>query len=466
MKLNDDCILEVLGWLSLAKIRLFSQSCKRIQGLCEGYFRRNFPEEASEAKIEVKDKVNLVYDDNVRYLHNSIENLKVVPVVPSVVRQSIDQTEYLSLTNFLKAKCLQNLNRITFMGDVLLHPFHNEISSYLQNVEIVNLMSRTISGQGGEVTFLSYCPNIKKLTLFNMVYVETVNAIFQETYHQLEHFHSMVINPMKLNTENLKMFFQHNNKIQCLVWKFVIPSYQKNDFAMNRVVDCVQIVVEQAMNLQHFFLLINSQLTKRFGDIISYFTALCDRDNFQSLEIEFDDTEAAYDVLNSHGNQLANFKQLTKIRLTGVELIELIPELRSLIHLKIIVLRDLFDHDNWLDWKNVSEQVGTQFITLPQVEELQIQGGKRKLITTYVMQFARHWSNLKRILLPECDSFNTTVHIAELNRARQKLKNACELTILTDNIDNGINVDHPLVKSKYMTFKHGFQESLFSKCCM
>lgn len=170
--------------------------------------------------------------------------------------------------------------------------------------------------------------------------------------------------------------------------------------------------------------------------------------------------------LKSHGNRLANFQQLTKIRLTGVRLIAVIPVLRSLIHLKIIVLRDLFDQDNWLDWKNVSEQVGTQFISLPQVEELQIQGGKRKLITTYVMQFARHWSNLKRILLPECDSFDTTFHIAELNRVREKLKNACELTILTDNIDDDINVDHPLVKLKYMTFKHGFEESIFSKCCM
>lgn len=232
MELNDDCISEVLEWLSLTKLRMFSQTCKRIQGLCEGYFRRNFPEVASEAKIEVIDNVNLVYDDNVRYLH-------------------------------------------------------------LQNVEIVNLMSRTISyQQGDEVTFLSYCPNIKKLTLFDMVCVETVNAIFQETYHQLEHFHSMVINPMKLNTENLKMFFQHNNKIQCLVWKFVIPTYRNDDVAVSRVVDCVQLVVEKATNLQHFFLLINSQLTKRFGYIMSYFTALCDRDNFKSLEIEFDDTEA------------------------------------------------------------------------------------------------------------------------------------------------------------------------------
>lgn len=145
--------------------------------------------------------------------------------------------------------------------------------------------------------------------------------------------------------------------------------------------------------------------------------------------MEFDNTNAAYDVLNSHKNRLFKFKQLTKIRLTGVQLSIVIPELRSLIFFKIIVLRGWFNQDNWIDWSEaeVVERYGRQYLALPQVEELQIQGGTRKLIHSYMKQLARQWLNLKRILLPECDSFDTTHHIAELNRLREKLKDACKI---------------------------------------
>lgn len=82
--------------------------------------------------------------------------------------------------------------------------------------------------------------------------------------------------------------------------------------------ECIEIVVNKALYLQHFFPLIDSALTDHFGDICRYFTVMCFRDKFNPLELEFDNLDVAYKVLECHSNQLAKFKQLTKIRLSCV----------------------------------------------------------------------------------------------------------------------------------------------------
>lgn len=81
------------------------------------------------------------------------------------------------MAEFVEAKCDRNFDKITIVvGDVL--------------VEIVKFMSST-ARDVDEAIFLKNCPNIKKLTLFDMSNGEKVKAIFQQTCRQLKHLHHL-----------------------------------------------------------------------------------------------------------------------------------------------------------------------------------------------------------------------------------------------------------------------------------
>ncbi len=400
-----------------------------------------YPNEASEATLEIDFIGRIRYDDNIRYFHNSIKRLKIVDKAvwsPCFYTETYDKMVQRSLVKFVKAKCAQNLEKITFDGDNVGLGIWKDLASYLRGVEIVQFMNRTQRGED-ESTFLNYCQNIRKLVLFDMACAQKVNAIFCQTFHHLEHFH-FHCNPTTLNIDNLKLFFRMNKKIKCVVWKYYNLSY-----AVTGAVECIRSIAEMAGNLQHFYFLIDQQLTDRFADICSYFKVMCDSPNFQSLELEFDDDADAYDVLTTHGYRLANFTQLTKIRLSCVGAF---PALQSLAHLKIIVLRNGADR---------------RMITLPQVEELQIGGSSCSMS---LKKLVRHWPNLKTILLPGSGNISRPEsYIAELNREREKLPNACELTIYTGCEKNKTNVEHKLVKLKFVEFQYGFDVNIFSKCC-
>lgn len=452
--LNDDCIDKILEWLSLDDLFSCSRTCKRLQALCENHFRRKF---SNEVKIEIVNG-KLVCKRYVKYFNNFVKNL-TISMESSYCNNA--EPSNLALINFVKTKCDQNLNKITIAGDWSLVPFCEQIENYLRNVEIVQFMTRTRSGHDEE-TFLKYCPSITKLTLYDMAHGENVNSILQQTYHQLKHFHCMYVKPMNMNPETMKMFFQRNDKIQCVVWKFL--DHKCDERQDEAKLQCIATVVDYALYLEHLFLVIDPAMADWFGPIFSYLEVLCDRENFKSLEMEFDSEEAAKKVLGSHANQLASFKKFTKIRLSGVPIHKVIKELGSLVHLEMIVwfYPDHFyeDFDSCLWMKN---HVAEGF-ALPQIKELQIEGKIHELILLhFVTQFVSQCPNLKRIWWPQCNSFNLMSRITELCRARETLKDACELTIFSDY---ETNLDHKLVKFKFVEFETGFEQSMFSKCCM
>lgn len=377
-----------------------------------------------------------LYERYVKFFHKFIKNLWIRWDTTS------EGTEIIDLVNFIKTKCHENLNEICIIGDIDLVTLCKDIENILKNVKIVQFMHRSKSGQE-EARFLEYCPNRTTLTLLDMT-GHNLNDILQPKCNQLTHFHCMYVSLENFNKDNLRMFFQENDKIQCVVWK-PIESNQNT-------AECIKTVINDALNLQHLFLLINEALADEeddyhFQDICGDLKMLCDRGNFKSLEIEFDNAESARGMIKRHQNQLADFNQLTKMHLPRVHLLDMIPALKSLVHLKILVLCNAY-----LPTINS--------VHVPQIEEIQIQGRND---FSCVMAFARYWPNLKRIFIPQCPFSNTEYHLSEINRAREELENACELTIISNTVTN---LEYELVKLRFGEFETCCVESNFSNCCM
>lgn len=432
---------------------LFSRTCKRFQALCENHFRRKYSREATqEMQIKIENNSTLCLSQSyIRYFYSFIKNVKICAL--ENFRHKKDLKLY-RVTNFVKTRCDQNLRKIWIEGDMALVPFCEEIEKFLRNVEVVQFSYRNEKGRD-EATFLKYCPNITKLILDYEIDAENVEAILEQKFQQLTHFYFMDTDVRFLNTKKLQPFFENNDSIRCVALKFNLLNYE---IAKDHVLECIK-AVHHVIHLKNLLLSINRKLVKHFDSIYGCLKVLCERDNFKSLEIEFSGKQGA-DALTSHANQLANLKQLTKLYLTHIRLTDVIPALHSFINLKTIVLRYLRFETDWLQSSYFDQLIdrvdGTRNMTLPRIEEVHIEEiNNDRQLSIYVMQFVRHWINLKRILVPRSIYDDTKFDIAELNRAREKLKNACELTIYTNHRGNATNLDHELLKLKFVEFERG-----------
>lgn len=449
--LNDDCIYKILEWVPLDDLCSLSRTCKRLQALCDNHFRRRLPNEAhKEVQVQVAINGKLRCKKYVTYFDNFITNL-------SILGGALRFDENV-LVNFIRTKCDQNLHQITIFGKLRLVPFCVEIQDFLRNVEIVQFKTRVDEGED-ESTFLKYCPKLTTLNLLQFQYKKNVCAILQQKYEKLRHFHFLSAHTVK--AETLQTFFQKNNNIQCISWEFSSSTYNETAIMM-------ECVVNFALNLEHFHLDIDWKLMEHYELLCGYLARLCDQKNFKSLEL------GGLRAQPLHLRRLSNLKQLKKINFSGNigTLSSFVTALIPLTQLKIIVFRYLRGEDNRMQWSTIDELSsivdGTQNIALPQIEEILIEESEEKQLFTYLMQFARHWVNLKKITVRKSRyrPCNETFHVAELNWARMKLANARELTIFTDIAGNATNWDNDLVKLKFVEPEPVLNETLFKEHCM
>lgn len=443
--LNDDCILKILEWLPLDDLCLFSRTCKRLQALCGIEFRRTFSNEANrDVEIRLLSNGKLRYENYVKYFQNFIKSL--------FIRSGVHK-HHKAIVSFVKDKCDPNLQEITICGDLKLVPFCEKIESFLKTVEIVQLKSRRKKGRD-ESTFLKYCPNLTTISLHDLWHEENVDAILEEKYQKLKIFYWQRPRLDQRRAEKFKIFLQQNAQIQCmeLIFGFVEANAQIKDQQRIAMIGDIQTIVDFAINLEHLSLNLNEVFTQSSEQICGYLKVLCDRDTFKSLHLEFRDGH----LLTLHANQLANFKQLTKISLAAGKVVDLLRAVLPMVYLKSIVIRSGITLETMQLRTPVpvpffGYTAPTTFVVLPQIEELTIEVANAQESLALIMQVARYWVNLKKILMPGINA--TSFPIAELNRERMKLTNACELTIFTDAMDIATNADHNLVKLKCVKFR-------------
>ncbi|KAG4073554.1 hypothetical protein HA402_000778 [Bradysia odoriphaga] len=305
---------------------------------------------------------------------------------------------------------------------------------------------------------LKYCPNLTKISLFTETPLEiNTDEIFEQKYPKLRHIHWLKARPSDLKTEKLRQFLQENDQIQCMEWSFRFM----DEADIDMLFPVIRTIVDCAPHLQHLYLKVSVSFhywdTVRFSVFCDYLKILCGRNNFKSLYLNFRDdfTLSVPELFTSHADSLAGFKQLTQIQIHIFHLPfrSLMQSLLPYVHLRSLILRQPPTLDN-----------STETITLPQIEEIFINDWTRE-DRMVLMQFVRYWVNLKKIIIHDTDSCCETVsEVAELNLERTKLKDACELTIYTDTKGTTTNLDHKLVKLKYVKFE--YFDSFAAKCML
>lgn len=409
------------------------------------------------------------YYECVKYFNNFVNRLKISFVYYNCeeLKRKGSRLDLSPVTNFIKTKCKENLYRITIIGNVDLVLLCGEIEKFLRNVEIVQIVFRS-RHERNEAEFLQFCPNVTTLQLGRSFYIadanakENVDAILERKFGQLTHFQFVSGDVLSLNVEKLKMFLQANDKIESLAFTF--DSHIDDDPPIDRNNCTVKFfqTLDYATNLQYFYLSFDDPLTNSFGDIRSHLNILCDRKNFKTLVIAFSFQPGA-NFLKSHVADLSNWKQFTKIHLYCIPLNDVLPALRSLVHLKEMVLHHPCRryHTTFLFDTHLGAIAEPNFV-LPQVEEIQIEESCYDHDVDYhVEQFVGHWLNLKRLLMPSC---RKTFAIAALNRARENLANACELKLFTDNKHNETNLDYKLVKLECVRFEEDCGNAFQTYC--
>ncbi|XP_037034137.1 uncharacterized protein LOC119072922 [Bradysia coprophila] len=480
--LPDDCVLAIFEWLTLDDLCAFSGTCKRFQMLGQQYFRIHFPNEVNtEVEVKIGSKGKICVSPHKSYLkcfQKFITNISIVSYdhdgeeseddesseddEPSADEDPADERiRQMSLVvNFMNRKC-NRINRICVEGDVdldsFIHASGNKAKKILRSAETVVFKDRNHSGVD-EAKFLMRCPNITTLIMEDGIAMQNCNAIFQQMYPKLEHFYYIRSYGTDLRIDNLKTFFRHHPKIKTVAWMF------HYDDAEDDALKCLQMV-DYVSNLEHMFLLIDRLLADNFNSICNYLNVLCNRENFQCLEIEFSGEEGAA-ALKANSKFLAKLKQCTKIHVTCMLLTEVIPALQSLTYLKTLSLADLTFEEDWNDYFETDDLVrlvdNTRNIDLPSIEEVHLIDMDDEHLYVYILQFVSNWSKLKRIFLPACIWSDTVLHdsfLETLSRQRKKLKNSCELTIFTNHNGNKTNLKHDLVKVKFAEFKfHPFRQ--------
>lgn len=458
--LPDDCIFELLDRLSLDDLCVFSRTCRRLQILVQQHFQRKYRSEANRA-IEVRidlsrSKLSVVpYKNYVKCFQKFITNIAIVSYKrkddeESSDDESEDESEQpmALVVKFMKIKC-NNIHAMCVEGDMALDPFCKKVKTILCSAQIVKFKDRSRSGVD-EATFLTYCPNMTTLILEDGIPLRNGKAIIQQEYRKLEHFYFIWSYASDMRIDELKTFFRHHPNINTVAWMF-----HYNDIADNAL-KCLQSV-DYCINLQHMFLLIDRLLGDDFNTVGDYLTVLCNRHNFQRLEIEFEG-EAGAIALKANSNFLANLQQFTKIHVTCMVLTEMIPALQSLTQLRTLVLTDLTLPDGWNDYLDTDELIAVvdraQNIDLPFIEEVHFVDIDDDEVFFYILQLVSHWSNLKRIFAPKCIYSGVVLNVIlpALNQQRRKLRNSCELTIFTNHSRNETNLNHDLVKVKFVEF--------------
>lgn len=140
---------------------------------------------------------------------------------------------------------------------------------------------------------------------------------------------------MSLNVEQLRLFFQANERIKSVAWCFELSDFD--------VYDAIHWNACRLSTMLWIWGICLFQSTMKrwrdsFSEICSYLRVLCDRDSFKCLEIAFE-RKYGTEALVSCASQLSGLKQLTKIHLKGVR----------------IACRLWSQHYNrWLIWKPLS----------------------------------------------------------------------------------------------------------------
>lgn len=211
LDLNDDCILEILEFLSLEDLNSMSQVCKRVYGLSDSIYMRKHLED-TEISIQFSSMVNgrPVY---VLEYNNDFPKRFGPEVIPNYF-------VYCDITNdlfeFLRSKCCPNLKRIEFCYGPNERVDGELIKSQLRTVEYLGVYWL---GDGDvHDSLLQYCTDLKNLEMYVYGRMDTNANWLNQIYPKLTYlkFFGSFEPPKFGAVGSFKHFIELNSQLEAI----------------------------------------------------------------------------------------------------------------------------------------------------------------------------------------------------------------------------------------------------------
>lgn len=197
MTLNDNCLEEVMEWLSLADLVSLSTACKRMQAVASRYFGRKYPTKRMTVKMDRQRIEFWPREMYVQRFREYFQNIAIRGRQPAVFRH-------------VGAICNKTPKKLRILEATALTEMHGKLlSDILRNVEIIEFEDCSFAADFYDC-FLKYCHNLKQLVLKSFAectHKGVKNRWLLEKYPKLVHLNWSF---EEAPPEELKTFFHRN----------------------------------------------------------------------------------------------------------------------------------------------------------------------------------------------------------------------------------------------------------------
>lgn len=410
LDINDDCILAIFERLSLKELGGMTDVCKRFKELAENVFRRKYPENVSEKFYRIYRNTYgdiglyppeyglLSIHNYVKFFWQCMENMDIA--------DAYNRGDIRCLIDYIQSHWSKNLKKIRFRYSYIHGELGDSIKNVLEHIEAVEFIF-CFNGTKFYDTILRHCHNVKSLVLQDHG-GNQIDDVLGSKYPKLEQFE--LDYDGHLNSDLLKTFLLLNPNIKSLVWYIY-------DRGVN-LSESIKCIVDHAFNFEKMDFVLKK--TSRSKNPCEGVIHMCGHKLFKKLSLEVCSGERPLELIKLASLSLEELDYgKTPFRI-------LIPEIKSLPNLRVLkaYITSLDDEFNY--------QINLTEKDFPKLEELEL-SFYGPIPEDQIREFVRNVVNLKKITIgtvyyPERRN-KLNFSIAKMNFERQRLPDACELTI-------------------------------------
>lgn len=320
--LNDDCIYEIFEYLSLDELCAVSATCKRVQELADAQFGRRYPELMSTSLNILWTNGAAEFNNTSKYLNYFSRKIEIVKIYPTHIHDEFNE----DLLEFLRSNCSENIKEIWFNGLNWSYEFQQGIKEFLSNVEVIKFIGREQASNIRLNDFLGELPRLTHLSIEG--FSPLVYQVNRLRTVKLETFECAVAYPNWV-AASFKDFFEQNPTIK----RFKIAT----DCRAPEYLKLMLKAVTQSESIEELFITVMGGMD--VSAVLDQFELLDERPNFKHLALAVDSNMSGQNLI-----KLASLKKFSELHSSGNYSVLRGPVLRSLIHLKVLLLDKYYVH--------------------------------------------------------------------------------------------------------------------------
>lgn len=202
MTLNDNCLEEIMEWLSLTDLVSLSTTCKRMQDVSSRYFGRKYPTKRMTVKMDACQRIEFwPREMYVQRFREYFQNIAIRGRQPAVFRH-------------VGSICNKWPKKLRILEATALTEMHGKcLEELLRNVEIIEFEECSFAADFYDC-FLKYCHNLKQLVLKSFAectHNGVKNRWLMKKYPKLQHLNWSFEEPPP---DELTAFFYRNPNVR------------------------------------------------------------------------------------------------------------------------------------------------------------------------------------------------------------------------------------------------------------